>query len=85
MTMARVAAIPGMRQASDRFRPPDGRVRPSFRLLPLSLCIALALPDDATWQQALPGLAYGLLGIVMPLYGMSVGRRVGALAAERTA
>ena len=47
MTMARVAAIPGMRQASDRFRPPDGRVRPSFRLLPLSLCIALALPAYA--------------------------------------
>jgi len=36
-----------MGQASDRFRPPDGRVRKSFRLLPLSLCIALALPAYA--------------------------------------
>ncbi len=51
---ARVAAIAGMRQASGRFRPPDGRVRTSFRLLPLSLCIALALPayaqeDSENW------------------------------------
>lgn len=45
---------------------PDARVRPSFRLLPLSLCIALALPayaqdeDDENWGlcpivDALPG------------------------------
>ena len=45
--MDRIAATPGMRQASGRFRPSDGRVRPSFRLLPLSLCIALALPAHA--------------------------------------
>ena len=45
---------------------PDARVRPSFRLLPLSLCIALALPayarddEDQNWDlcpigDALPG------------------------------
>ena len=45
--MRRIAATPAMRQASDRFRPPDGRVRNRFRLLPLSLCIALALPAHA--------------------------------------
>ena len=63
----RVAATPGMRQASDRFRPPDGRVRNRFRLLPLSLCIALALPvhadeDSENWglcpiEDAVPAFA----------------------------
>lgn len=56
----------GMGQASGRLLVPDARVRPSFRLLPLSLCIALALPayarddDDQNWGlcpvgDALPG------------------------------
>jgi len=56
----------GMGQASGRLYGPDARVRPSFRLLPLSLCIALALPahareaDDENWGlcpvvDALPG------------------------------
>ncbi|HEV8695359.1 MAG TPA: LPS assembly protein LptD [Lysobacter sp.] len=55
-----------MGQASGRLFCPDARVRPSFRLLPLSLCIALALPayarddDDQNWDlcpigDALPG------------------------------
>ena len=43
----RVAALQGIRQASGRFTPTDARVRNSFRLLPLSLCIALALPAQA--------------------------------------
>lgn len=51
----------------------------------LSIGIALALPADATWEHALPGLAYGLLGIVMPMYGIAVGRKVDALAVARAA
>ena len=50
----------------------------------LSITIALALPDDApSPAYALPGLAYGLLGFVMPAYGILVGRKVTALAAAR--
>ena len=43
----RVAALQGMRQASGRLTSTDARVRTIFRLLPLSLCIALALPVHA--------------------------------------
>ena len=50
----------------------------------LSICIALSLSGDATsLQYALPGLAYGLLGILMPAYGILVGRRITALAEAR--
>lgn len=51
----------------------------------LSIGLALALSPGATWAYALPGLAYGLLGFVMPAYGILVGRRVDALVAGRAA
>ena len=51
----------------------------------LSIGIALALSPGATWAYALPGLAYGLLGFVMPAYGIAVGRKVDALVAARAA
>ena len=47
-------SLPGngrMGQASSRFRTMDERVRPSLRLLPLSLCIAMALPAHAADDQ----------------------------------
>ena len=50
----------------------------------LSMAIALGLSPGATWAYALPGLAYGLLGVVMPLYGIAMARRVDALVAART-
>jgi LPS-assembly protein len=61
-----IARMQGMRQASGRLLAPDARVRHSLRLLPLSLCIALALPayardeDEQNWDlcpvgDALPG------------------------------
>lgn len=49
----------------------------------LSIGIALLLQPGAYWAYALPGLAYGLLGVVMPLYGIAVGRKVDAMAAAR--
>lgn len=50
----------------------------------LSIAIALALSDEApSPAHALPGLAYGLLGVVMPAYAIVVGRRVDALVAAR--
>ena len=51
----------------------------------LSIGIALSLSGEAAWAYALPGLAYGLLGIVMPLYGIAVGRKVDSLVAARAA
>jgi uncharacterized membrane protein len=40
----------------------------------LSIALALALPMDADWQRAAPGLAYGLLMFAMPLYGVLADR-----------
>lgn len=51
----------------------------------LSMVLALALSPGATWAYALPGLAYALLGVVMPAYGIATGRRVAALVAARAA
>ena len=51
----------------------------------LSMAIALLLPEDARWAHALPGLAYALLGILMPLYGIAISRRTDALLAARAA
>ncbi len=34
-------------------------------------------------MHALPGLAYGLLGLLMPVMSIHYGRRVQALAAQR--
>src|SRR5690606_9001250 len=49
----------------------------------LSVLLALTIPEGMDWMNALPGLAYGLLGIVMPIMGIHYGRRVQALAAQR--
>jgi hypothetical protein len=51
----------------------------------LSIALALAIPADRGWMQALPGLSYALLGIALPWHGSRVGRRVDALAAARNA
>ena len=51
----------------------------------LSIVIALLLQPGAYWAYGFPGMAYGLLGVVMPLYGIAVGRKVDALAAARPA
>lgn len=51
----------------------------------LSIVLALAIPADRNWMQALPGLAYALLGLLLPWYGMRMGRRIEALAAQRGA
>lgn len=49
----------------------------------LSIVLALAIPEGRGWMHALPGLAYGLLGILMPVMSIRYGRRVQALAAQR--
>ena len=49
----------------------------------LSVLLALAIPEDGGWMHALPGLAYGLLGGLMPWMSIRYGRRVQALAAQR--
>ncbi|QDA57664.1 TMEM175 family protein [Thermomonas aquatica] len=51
----------------------------------LSVVLALAIPERQGWMFALPGLAYGLLGILMPMMSIHYGRRVQALAAQRDA
>ena len=49
----------------------------------LSVLLALAIPEGRGWMHALPGLAYGLLGVLMPWMSIHYGRRVRALAAGR--
>ena len=49
----------------------------------LSVVLALSIPEGRGWMHALPGLAYGLLGILMPIMSIRYGRRVQALAAQR--
>lgn len=49
----------------------------------LSVLLALAIPAQREWMFALPGLAYGLLGVLMPAMSIHYGRRVQALAAQR--
>lgn len=49
----------------------------------LSVVLALAIPEGQGWMHALPGLAYGLLGLLMPVMSIHYGRRVQALAAQR--
>jgi len=51
----------------------------------LSIALAMLIPPDRGWVQALPGLSYALLGVVMPIFGVRYGRRVQALAARRDA
>lgn len=50
----------------------------------LSIALALLLPESRNWLQTLPGLAYALLGVVLPVHGSRAARRVRALAAQRT-
>lgn len=49
----------------------------------ISIAVALLIPPDVGWMQALPGAVYALLGIAMPILGIRHGRRIQALAAER--
>ena len=49
----------------------------------LSIATALLIPARIDWTQALPGMVYGLLGVVMPLLGIRYARRIEALAASR--
>ena len=51
----------------------------------LSILTALVIPPNKVWMQAVPGMAYGLLGIVMPLMARRDARRIRALAAGRAA
>lgn len=51
----------------------------------LSIAVALAIPEERGWMQALPGMVYGLLGIAMPVIGIRYARRIEALAAQREA
>ncbi len=51
----------------------------------LSMSLALALPDSRSWYNALPGMAYALLGVVLPIYGVRSGRRVDVLLRQRDA
>jgi uncharacterized membrane protein len=50
-----------------------------------SVAVALLIPEDIGWLQALPGMIYGVLGIAMPLLGIRYARRINALAAQREA
>jgi uncharacterized membrane protein len=49
----------------------------------LSIALALALPMTAQWQFAAPGLVYGLLGVIMPWYGVRTSRTHRRLLASR--
>lgn len=49
----------------------------------LSMAIALLLPETQGWWLALPGLAYGLMAVILPVYGYRAGRQVEARLAER--
>jgi uncharacterized membrane protein len=51
----------------------------------VSILVALLLPQGAPWTRALPGLVYGLLGVVLPVYGIAMSRRVDKLLALREA
>ena len=51
----------------------------------ISVAAAWLIPPHIGWLQALPGMVYGLLGIVMPVVGIRYARRIQALAAQREA
>ncbi|MEO6365451.1 MAG: TMEM175 family protein [Luteimonas sp.] len=51
----------------------------------LSIALALLLPPDRGWMHALPGLAYALLGILMPWQAARAQRRVAMLLPQRDA
>ncbi len=49
----------------------------------LSIAIALSLPPERSWLQAFPGMAYGLLGILMPWHSVRAQRRIAVLLGQR--
>ena len=49
----------------------------------LSIAIALALPERHGWLRSLPGMAYALLGILMPWHAVRAQRRTAVLLAQR--
>ena len=49
----------------------------------LSVTLALLLPPRDNWLQALPGLSYSLLGVLMPILGVRNRRQVQALLVQR--
>lgn len=51
----------------------------------LSVVIALVMPASKGWTQALPGLAYMLLGVLLPWHELRMERRVAVHVAERHA
>ena len=51
----------------------------------LSVAAALLIPPRIGWLQALPGMIYGVLGILMPVVSIRYARRIQALAAQREA
>ena len=51
----------------------------------LSVAAALLIPPHIGWLQALPGMIYGVLGILMPVVSIRYARRIQALAAQREA
>jgi len=48
-----------------------------------SIAVALLIPPELGWMSAMPGLVYGLLGVVMPILGSRYSKRIEALAAQR--
>lgn len=50
-----------------------------------SIAIALLMPARQGWLQALPGMTYALLGVLMPIHHATLERRVAALVAARDA
>ena len=50
-----------------------------------SIVVALVIPLEIGWMSAMPGLVYGLLGVVMPVLGIRYSKRIEALAARRGA
>lgn len=49
----------------------------------LSIALALFLPSDRGWMQALPGSVYALLGILMPWHAVRAERRIAPLLRAR--
>ena len=50
-----------------------------------SIAVALLIPPDIGWMQAMPGMVYGLLSVAMPVLGIRYSKRIEALAAQRGA
>lgn len=50
-----------------------------------SIAVALLIPPEIGWMSAMPGMVYGLLGVVMPVLDIRYSKRIEALAAQRGA